>query len=271
MTLAVPTLVSADRIAGLAVTALHDEIELTPKPGLVDRRGTGAHHDMTAAMLHDSADALHAAFRECVYAARELPPGRELRARIGCIGRLGEQAMLTVTKGVNTHRGALWALGLLSASSGAGAGSVPDVLATAARLARIPDPAPQARRDTSHGAVVRRRFGATGALGQAQAGFPDVAHHGLPALRRGQPLDALVALMAHVDDTCLLYRGGAGGLADVQQAACAVLDAGGTTSVAGSRRFAELDRLCAVRRLSPGGAGDLLAATMFLDALDRER
>lgn len=271
MILAAPTLLSADRIAGLAVTALHDEIDLTPKPGLVDRRGPGAHDDMTSAMLHDSADALYAAFRECAEAAHQLPLGADLRARIGRIGRLGERAMLTVTNGVNTHRGALWALGLLSAAVATGARDIPDILATAARLARIPDPTPEAGMGTSHGALVQRRFGVTGALGQAQAGFPDITAHGLPALRRGQPLDALVALIAHVDDTCLLYRGGAQGLAAVQGAARNIMDAGGPTSIEGSRHFAQLDLLCSVHRLSPGGAGDLLAASMFLDGLDRER
>lgn len=262
MTSAVLNRLSASQVADLAVAALHDEVDLTPKPGLVDLRGPGAHHDMTAAMLHASAEALRPALRDCAQAAAGLPVGPELRARLGQIGRAGEQAMLAATGGVNTHRGALWALGLLSAAIGSGATALPEVLDTAAVLARIPDPVPAG---PSHGRLARQRYGATGARGQAQAGFPDVVDHALPALRQGTPLDALLALMAHLDDTCLLHRGGADGLAAVQQGARAVLDAGGRASSAGARRFAELDQLCRERRLSPGGSGDLLAVTLFLD------
>jgi triphosphoribosyl-dephospho-CoA synthase len=263
-----PTL-SAEQVADLAVAALHDEIDLTPKPGLVDRRGSGAHSDMSATLLHDSADSLIGPLRECVYAGLDLAVGPELRARIGVIGRTGEAAMLTITRGVNTHRGALWALGLLSTAIGTGATGVAAILATAASLARLTDTAtPSPSATDSHGARARRRYGVSGALGQAQSGFPIVTEHGLPALRTGGPAHALLALMANLDDTCVLHRGGMTGLADLQSGARAVLEAGGPASAQGERHFAALDRLCATRRLSPGGSGDLLAVTLFLDGLD---
>ena len=260
---------SAEKVADLAVTALHDEIDLTPKPGLVDRRGSGAHSDMSAALLHDSADSLFAPLRECIYAGMDLGVGPSLRARIGVIGRTGEAAMLTITRGVNTHRGALWALGLLGTAIGTGASGVAEILGTAAGLARLPDTAaPSHPSADSHGARARRRYGVPGAVGQAQSGFPIVTEHGLPALRTGGSLHALLALMANLDDTCVLHRGGITGLTDAQNGARAVLDAGGPASAAGARHFAALDHLCATRRLSPGGSGDLLAVTLFLDALD---
>lgn len=268
MTLALHTALGARAIADLAVGALHTEIDLTPKPGLVDQRGPGAHNDMTMGMLHDSAESLHAAFRECFYAAGELPLGPQLRARVGVIGRAGERAMLAATAGVNTHRGALWALGLLAAALGGGATTTAEAVAGAAGLARLPDRAADVRTVLSHGAVARHRHGVTGAPGQAQAGFPHVTRHALPAVRSGRPLDGLLAVMAHLDDTCLLHRGGARGLADVQAGAHAVIAAGGMTTAAGRQRFGELDRLCADRWLSPGGAGDLLAVALFLDSLD---
>ena len=269
------TLLAPQLIADLAVTALHDEVDLTPKPGLVDLRGPGAHTDMSRGMLHASADALHTAFAECAYAAQELSIGPALRARIGVIGRTGERAMMDATGGVNTHRGALWALGLLSAAVGAGATTVEDAAAYAAQLARIPDPAPGAVAP-SHGAAARRRFRVAGAPGEAQAGFPHVVRYSMPTLRCHPDtdadeacLDALLSLIAHLGDTCLLHRGGAQGLAAVQSAARAVLDAGGVRTSSGRQRLSELDRLCAAQRLSPGGAGDLLAATLLLDTFER--
>ncbi|AQA03213.1 triphosphoribosyl-dephospho-CoA synthase [Mycobacterium sp. MS1601] len=267
MSTAVQTL-EALQIADLAVAALHDEVDLTPKPGLVDARGSGAHNDMTAAMLHDSANALHQALLECACAGATLPVGVPLRAQLGEIGRAGEHTMLAATGGVNTHRGALWALGLLSAAAGAGASTAAEAVSVAAELAQIDDPAGGAER-SSHGAVAARRFGVHGARGQARDGFPDVIRHGMPALRSGGPLGALLALMARVDDTCLLYRGGAAGLAAVQHGAQRVLAAGGLEHSSGRALFDELDRMCMAKNLSPGGSGDLLAVTLFLDTLER--
>jgi len=266
-------------IADLAVTALRAEAELTPKPGLVDGRGSGAHADMTVETLRDSAEALRTAFAQCASAAMELELGTELRAEIGVIGRVGEQHMLAATGGVNTHRGALWALGLLSAGAARGRGAG-EAIAFAARLASVPDPAlaacpPEQR---SHGALVRHRFGVRGAAGEAQAGFPHVTAYALPTLLAARldgadedtaRLDALLSLIAHLDDTCVLHRGGRSALRSMQAGAAAVLRAGGCRTAEGQRQFHSLDALCAQRRLSPGGSGDLLSATLFLDALAR--
>jgi triphosphoribosyl-dephospho-CoA synthase len=74
--------------------------------------------------------------------------------------------------------------------------------------------------------------------------------------------------MANLDDTCVLHRGGSAGLRALQAGAQAVMDAGGFRTPEGRRRFAALDDMCLTRRLSPGGSGDLLSATLFLDALE---
>jgi triphosphoribosyl-dephospho-CoA synthase len=268
MPLLIQRTLDAPATADLAVAALHAEIDLTPKPGLVDRRGPGAHTDMTATMLHRSAASLHTGIRECCSTATELPIGPELRARLGVIGRSGERAMLAATGGVNTHRGALWALGLLSAAIGSGATGTDEIVTVAAQLARIPDPASTDSDGTLPGAAARRRYGIGGAPGQAQAGFPHVTRYGLPAVRAGRPLDGLLALIAHLDDSCLLHRGGPRGLADVQAGATAVLAAGGMNTSQGRQRFSELDQLCRDHHLSPGGSGDLLAVALFLHSLE---
>ncbi|WP_123024481.1 triphosphoribosyl-dephospho-CoA synthase [Mycolicibacterium stellerae] len=262
---------SDDEIADIAVAAMYAEADLTPKPGLVDQRGGGAHSDMDVAMLHRSAEALRDALTECASTARASAITMGLRARIGAIGRAGEAAMLAATGGVNTHRGALWALGLLSAGAAA---DPQDPVGVAAQLAALSDPHQAA--PTSHGARARRRYGATGAKGEAQSGFPHVRLYALPALSAARNsgadestarLAALLALIAHLDDTCILHRGGVTGLSAVQSGAGGVLGAGGLQTPEGRQRFVELDRICRSRRLSPGGSGDLLAATLFLDAV----
>jgi triphosphoribosyl-dephospho-CoA synthase len=274
-TLSAATLLTSTSIADLAAAAIRAEADLTPKPGLVDQRGSGAHTDMDLAMLHASAESLRISFAECASVAMQSVPGPELRARLGEIGRAGEQAMLAATGGVNTHRGALWALGLLSAGAALGGGPARAV-EVAARLAAIPDRHTPAA-PKSHGARARLRYGVSGAAGEAQAGFPHVRLQALPALRTARRsgadegtarLEALLSLMATLDDTCVLHRGRPAGLRALQAGAQAVVDAGGLRTPEGRRRFTALDDMCLTRRLSPGGSGDLLSATLFLDSLD---
>jgi len=185
--------------------------------------------------------------------------------------------MLQVTNGSNSHKGAIWTLGLLATAAGQDRNSTAKKIAQdAGFLAQLPDRAqPQL---ASHGDVVRARYGATGARGEAYSGFPHVVHVGLPALRaaRGRGcsetisrLFALLSIMVLLDDTCVLYRGGADGLATVQKGAAGTLMAGGPGSLAGDEALRRLDQELFNRHISPGGSADLLAATLFLDALER--
>jgi len=269
---------AAERLADLAVQALVDEADLSPKPGLVDRRGSGAHSDLHLGLMHASAHALWPAFKAMAEAAQEVGEvGQPLRETLGQLGRDGEADMLRVTGGVNTHRGAIWALGLLSAAAALEA-DAPDargVAATAAALARLSDPAAP-HNPHSHGARVCRRYGVLGAREQAQHGFPAVIKHGLPQLlasrragagEQNARLDALLAIMSSLTDTCVLHRAGLEGLTRMQAGARAVLEAGGAASLAGRRQLRLLDRDMLALNASPGGAADLLAATLFLDRL----
>ncbi|MCW7944349.1 hypothetical protein AAW14_20135 [Streptomyces hygroscopicus] len=269
-----------DRLADLAVHALVREAELTPKPGLVDRRGRGAHTDMDLPLMLRSAHRLRPGFGHmAALATRHRRPCVELREDLAAAGRRAEKDMLAATGGVNTHRGAVWALGLLVAAaamlparSGAAA-----VSRTAGRIARFPDRACPPEALAGHGAAVRARYGAHGARGQAEAGFPHVVRVALPALAAARArgagedraqLDALMALMAGLDDTCLLHRGGPAGLRRVQLGASRVIGAGGCATEAGTALLNRLDTELALCRLSPGGSADLLAAALFLDLLE---
>ncbi|MET8138772.1 triphosphoribosyl-dephospho-CoA synthase [Sphaerisporangium sp. NPDC005288] len=299
---------SADMLADLAVRALCEEAWLSPKPGLVDGRGAGAHGDMDLALLLASAEALRPAFRSLADAARrtatgggprgelglreELQPRRglgprdeydprrllALREELGRIGRAGEAAMSRVTGGVNTHRGALWTLGLLVAATAVGTATDREAARVAARLASLPDRNVPAGA-ISHGERARRRYGASGARGQAVAAFPHVIDVALPRLRLAGAaglrqdaarqdaarLDALLAVMSLLEDTCVLHRGGLDGLRVVRSGAGRVLAEGGAGTRRGRAALLELDERLTARRLSPGGSADLLAAALFLD------
>ncbi len=272
------TLTLAERLADLAVDALIDEADLSPKPALVDRRGNGAHTDLHLGLMHASALSLWPAFKEMAQAAIEIGEvGLPLREALGRVGREGEQTMLATTNGVNTHRGAIWALGLLVAAVALEAESrgASSVTLRAARLALLDDR--YAPRPLSHGAQVAQRYGARGAREEAQLGFPSVLQRALPQLKisraaghgeQNARLDALLAIMTQLSDTCVLYRAGEHGLHTMQLGAQAVLDAGGSASLAGRRRLHELDEQLIALNASPGGAADLLAACLFIDRIE---
>lgn len=269
----------AEHLADLAVEALIDEADLSPKPALVDRRGSGAHQDLHLGLMHASALSLWPMFKDMAQAAGTLANiGLPLREALGRIGREGEQRMLEVTAGTNTHRGAIWALGLLSAA----AALHPDdwraerLTLSAARLALLDDRFATQR--ASNGSEAARRFRVPGAREQAQLGFPAVLQHGLPQLRASRAaghgeqsarLDALLAIMGTLDDTCILHRGGLPALHTMHAGARAVLEAGGSATLAGRRRLLELDRQLLALNASPGGAADLLAACLFIDRLEQ--
>ncbi len=274
----------AQRLGAIATWALREEALLTPKPGLVDRRGSGAHADMDLAMLLRSADALEPYFARLAECAAAMPSGATLRARLGAIGRDAEAAMLAATGGINTHRGAIWALGLLIAGFASLSASDDDVeteidahaiCRRAAGIARLPT---VAKVSASHGNAMHARYGVSGARGEAQDGFFHVHEIALPVLRdertlygdeRTARLLALIALIARLDDTCLLYRGGAEALAFAQRGAQRVLNFG-LDNDRGWRALDELDRGLIARKASPGGSADLLAAALLLDRIDEE-
>jgi triphosphoribosyl-dephospho-CoA synthase len=261
-------------LAELAVEALIDEAMLTPKPALVDLRGSGAHRDLDLLRLLRSARSLRGAFVEMAMLSAGRQPDQALRERLALIGREAECEMLAATGGSNAHRGAIWVLGLLLSArviGGAGA-TAREIARVAAAIAQFDDRF--APRELSHGLRVCERYGVPGARGQACAGFPHVVDVGLPALRSARArgvdensaqLDALMAIMSSLDDTCLLHRGGLQALRAAQSGARAVCAAGGSCSDAGWRALLRLDAALLALHASPGGCADLLAACLFLD------
>jgi triphosphoribosyl-dephospho-CoA synthase len=260
-----------------AVSALLDVGELTPKPALVDRRENGAQDDLDLTGLRRSARALEDGFASIARAAVDEALSLRLREQLGYIGRDMERRVLVATGGSTAHRGATWALGLLIAGTAALCGSdrdAADVAAAAAILARLPDrwaPYP-----LSHGARARFVFGAGGARGEARAAFPHVIHVGLPRLRAARTrglseecaqLDTLMAIMASLDDTSLLHRGGRVALNVAKSGARAVLTAGGSATLTGLQRLYRLDDQLTELGVSPRGSAALLSVTLFLDRL----
>jgi triphosphoribosyl-dephospho-CoA synthase len=271
-------LINPDPLAIRAVEALLLEVRTWPKPGLVSHIDRGSHSDMDAGLLERSARSLTPYFVQMAIAGSR---GADMPTLRG-IGLAAEAAMFQVTQGVNTHRGAIFGLGLLCAAAG-----VTDDRAAHQELGDIvvrrwgaQIGTPEARLCT-HGAQVFRRYGIGGARCQAAAGFPALYQIGWPALRAGRALaggdeeaarvQCLFALMATLEDTNLLHRGGPEGLLFARALAAGFINAGGVAQYDWRDQALRAHRLMVARHLSPGGSADLLAMTLFVDAVRHPR
>ncbi|MEO5697068.1 MAG: triphosphoribosyl-dephospho-CoA synthase [Burkholderiaceae bacterium] len=258
-----------------AIAALYDELALEPKPGLVSFVDSGSHDDMDAATFMRSLFALRHYFAGIAAAGARQAAFTELER----LGIDAERAMLRATGGVNTHRGAIFTLGLLCAAAGG----------LFARGVRVSPEALRAQLLTAWGAALRARCMRAGgsdrqrlarALGlrsageEAALGFPVLFDVTLPALQRATAqglggrrarLHALLQTVAVLDDTNLAHRGGLAGLSWARRSARYHL-AGGSGPDALDRAWT-LHAGFVARRLSPGGAADLLAAACWIERL----
>lgn len=225
-------------LAQRAVAALLAEVELTPKPGLVDAANSGAHQDMDISTFRHSAAALAGYFAEAERIGADLPLLRQA-------GIQAEHAMYAATGGVNTHKGAIFSLGLLVATGGDRAAAAELAAQTLGEQTRV--------------------AGVGGARAEAAAGFP----HAVVGLREFQRSGSwhrgLVAIMAQNEDSNLVARGGEAALREVQAWASDLV----ATELA-EADFVEQLRLAdaqfTAKNWSPGGSADLLAVAIFLSA-----
>lgn len=272
-----------ETVARLAVQSLLYEVCTTPKPGLVDRRNSGSHRDMDIFTFMASSAALHPYFRQCAAIGMDTAglDAPETFRRLRWAGKQAESLMKTATGGVNTHKGAIFSLGVLCGALG--------------RMEREDWKAPEKVLDECAAMVcgvtagdfdgvteenartvgqrLFLRYGITGVRGQAEEGFPAVKHAGLPtlekALSEGRSLNdagclALLALMTAATDTNLIARSDRETQLQVTEQVRAMLTADEMPDTAA---LEELDEQFIRQNLSPGGSADLLAMTYFLHDL----
>lgn len=249
-------------VADLAERALRLELDTTPKPGLVDRRDNGAHKDMDYALMSKSISALRPYLtRLAVESAKGIDP-----AKIKEIGIEAEKAMLKATGGVNTHKGALFCIGLSVAAASYLASTTGSVEAYSFKelVSRAASEIPSAR--GTHGAEAKRSFKAVGALENARAAYPELFADWLPYYRslEGDPFrchKTLLHIMTTLDDTNILHRRGAEGLAHAEAEAARLLE---DFSESG---LSSLNKDFIRENISPGGSADMLSLTIFIESI----
>ena len=249
-------------VADLAERALRLELDTTPKPGLVDRQDNGAHKDMDYALMSKSISALRPYLtRLAVESAKDIDP-----AKIKEIGIEAEKAMLKATGGVNTHKGALFCIGLSVAVASYLASTTGAVEAYSFKelVSRAASEIPSAR--GTHGAEAKRSFKAVGALENARAAYPELFTDWLPYYRslEGDPFrchKTLLHIMTTLDDTNILHRRGAEGLAHAEAEAARLLE---DFSESG---LSSLNKDFIRENISPGGSADMLSLTIFIESI----
>jgi triphosphoribosyl-dephospho-CoA synthase len=274
----VPERAVCARVARLAVGCLYQELSLYPKPGLVSLVDNGSHPDMTAETFMRSMFALRHYFGRICRAGMEDAPF----ARLKELGVEAEARMLAATSSINTHRGAIFSLGLLCAAIGRSVALSLPLTPTSLRTALVQRWGGElaghcaASDATSNGLRAALLHSASGAREEAALGLPSVFEVGLPTMHatltscrsmHEAKVDTLFALMAHMSDTNVYHRGGLAGAAMVREHARAFLGAGGTANPHWEKIALDCHRQFVANRLSPGGAADLLAATCLVHAV----
>ena len=270
-------------IAHLATQALQAELDTTPKPGLVDKDNNGAHRDMDYALMQRSIDTLHPYFVKLALlgCADALPTHTSIRD----IGIEAEKAMLSATNGVNTHKGALFSMGLAVVAAAHEERKIAaneeqilkernggeDVLVSLqttikALAASFPDT------NGTHGSKAKLLSKGTtaikGALDNAREGYEMLFAEWLPFyIERRKERDAhtlhktLLRIMCDLDDTNVIYRTDLATAEEVKQEARALLDSFEEVVLK------DMDRHYTARNISPGGAADMLSLTIFIGSI----
>lgn len=251
-------------VSRLATDALRQELDTTPKPGLVDCADSGAHSDMDYATMSRSIQAIHPYFTQLALAgfSKTLPQADALRQ----LGLEAEKAMLAATGGVNTHKGALFSMGLTIVAAthllfNQKSINATDLQATITQLAlRFEQPS------GTHGHQVLAQNKVNGALASAQNGYQQLFSDWLPYYS-GLNSDpqrlhkTLLLIMSMLDDTNVAYRKGSDEMIHVKEEARALLD---DFSLA---KLSQMNSDFTARNISPGGCADMLSLTFFVHSL----
>lgn len=269
-------------IAEWAHDALLAELNLTPKPGLVDLRNSGAHRDMNYDTFITSIAAITPYFHEfCrIGMSSSAVPAALFLPLIRPVGIACEKAMFAATGNVNTHKGAIFSMGLFCAAAArlGASGAIPDRKRLCREIAAIcasvvANDLERNRSAKTVGERVFREFGLTGIRGEAASGYATVRRHALPAYdlltAKGYPeqiirLQVLLSLMANNADTNVIGRSGMKGSSNMRRKAVALLEDGGALGPGGIQRMTAFDDELISLNISPGGSADLLAVCLFL-------
>lgn len=264
-----------------ALKALIYEVAVLPKPGLVDPADHTTHPDMTVFTFIDSAFSLENYFLQVSEAARNFC-GKDLRDLFHQIRPLGIQAekdMYRATNGANTHKGAIFSLGIvLAASVYTQSSETASILVCVQQMMRgiVADDLQNKKVFQTAGELQFQKYQLTGIRGQAEAGFPIVSHFALPFFYKSKGslndrlLDTLLFIARHNSDSNLIKR--AGNIAVMKTVNGQIDDyfrLGGSQTKAGKEQLKQINGYFNHDDLSLGGSADMLILTIYFAIIEK--
>jgi len=268
-----------EQISSIAVESILHEAAATPKPGLVDRNNSGAHRDMDFFTFISSASVLHPYFLSMAEVGSSFNQSdfTVLLKQLRPIGIEAENAMFSVTKGINTHKGLIFSLGILVSATSylmsrkeqCSSNAICD-LASKICFGIVDKELVSFNRETTNGEKLYKEKGIRGIRGEAEGGFPSVISTGLPALKKSSGdwnrrlIHTLLNLMSQVEDSNILGRHNQETLELVQKQTKEVLISDSPADNSEIEILKQMDLNFIEQNISPGGSADLLAVTIFL-------
>lgn len=276
-------------ISSLATKSMLYEVSTTPKPGLVDRLNSGAHNDMNFFTFIDSSITLKSYFYNCVKLGYEFKESdyRLLMKSLRPLGIHAEQTMYTATNGVNTHKGLIFSLGIITATAGnifsrkkeltINPNEISEVIKSI--VEGISSELESLEKRNTYGEVLFSMYGVKGIRGEVESGFNTVINYSLPVLKslilerryliNDILVQTLIYLMTQCEDSNILGRHGMEGLRYVKEQAEQAIELGGYFTTPGKEFINEMDKDFIKRNISPGGAADLLAITLMFYFIEK--
>ncbi|WP_413111778.1 triphosphoribosyl-dephospho-CoA synthase [Thaumasiovibrio sp. DFM-14] len=274
-------------IASLLHQGVLHEVACSSKPGLVCPESQGAHNDMNFHSFISGSTAMLPAFYQAAQIGQQAQIcDRNLFEALRQYGSIWEQKLMLATRGVNTHRGMLFVGSLAAAAAAQKSAKTGKIYAldiaegiSEMTLGLCERELQNNAEPRSYGERLFKQHGVKGIRGEVEGGLPSVIYYALPALQVGLMQSGnlerslqhtLLSLMAEVEDTTVLHRGGIEGLRWLQQQARYVLSQGSVFSSSGLASYQLLIQQCLARRLSPGGCADLLALSSAIYLMEHQ-
>ncbi|MGH4120618.1 triphosphoribosyl-dephospho-CoA synthase CitG [Clostridium sp.] len=269
-------------IAGYAIEAMLCEVAAYPSPGLVSSISKGAHKDMDHYCFIKSTSILS---RYMVLFAQEGysdKTPKEIFMAIRNIGIEAENEMFIGTKGVNTHKGMIFLLGISCAAVSKAIydkknfSEIQDLIRKMTR-GLVQNELIYMNKDkaTSYGEKLFVKYKIEGIRGQVEKGIPLVFDYATLVYKENKSLNlndrlihTLVSLMQYCEDSNVLHRHSMETLKEVQQKATNIISLGGMTTKIGKDAIENLDSEFIKQNISPGGSADLLAVTVFFNLVE---
>ncbi|GAA0716263.1 triphosphoribosyl-dephospho-CoA synthase CitG [Clostridium malenominatum] len=267
-------------ISGLAAQAMLYEVACTPSPGLVSTISTGAHDDMDHYTFIESTCALMKYMTLCTEIGFSNKSPKDLLREVRIVGLEGEKAMFEKTRGVNTHKGMLFLMGISCVAVGNAIYNrlkfkeIRNIIMKMCQglvekeLLSLKEN--HENKQLSYGEKLYLLYNIEGVRGEIERGLPIIFEFALNFYKENSDLDknnrlvqTLLGIMQYSEDSNILHRHSINTLKEINEKAKEVIRIGGVRTEEGREALNEMNEDFAKRRISPGGSADLLALTVF--------